>query len=97
MITHTGTRLAKDVRQKYHLLGVEDGDYNPKLYIKSKFVFKNAPEHIEKAIVDFNKAVSTVLRFRRRRRPVPNLTPLSFDLMQFLKENDRKREGRSPK
>ena len=81
----TFTRLEKDIRQIYHLRGAEEsGDYEPKLYIKSDYAFKNARKDIEQAIVDFARAIDRQQRLTRqrvRKKAKTNLTPLRWKLM----------------
>lgn len=89
MITHTQSFLEKDLRIIYYLLDVaNNGDYNTKLYIKSKYVFRLAPEHTHQAITNINKHIHQCLYILRQQKPTPNLTPLSLNIMQYLKYND---------
>ena len=51
MTKGTFSRLEKDIRRIYHLRGAEEsGDYEPKLYIKSDYVFKNARKDIKQGV-----------------------------------------------
>ena len=68
MTKDTFSRLEKDIRRIYHLRGAEEsGDYEPKLYIKSDYAFKNARKDIEQAIVDFARAIDRQQRLTRHR------------------------------
>jgi hypothetical protein len=54
----TFDRLTQDVRRMWALRGLmEEGDYNPSLYIKSNYEFKPAPKHIEDALINFRAGV----------------------------------------
>ena len=92
MISHTFKRLEKDIRRMWALRGSgDDGDYNPSIYLKSKFIFKPAPLHIENAITAFKKSVKhklIQLQKQRLRKPKCNLSPLSLKLMEYLKNNN---------
>ena len=82
MTKGTFTRLEKDIHQIYHLLGAEEsGEYEPRLYIKSEFIFKDARKVIEQAIVDFVRAINKQQQQRLtqqqgRKKAKTNLTPL---------------------
>ena len=48
MTKGTFTRLERDIRRMYHLRDAdENGDYNPKLYLKSDYVFKDASKDVK--------------------------------------------------
>lgn len=92
MTTHTFSRLAKDLRRMYALRNAdEEGNYIPELYLKSDFEFKDASQRIEQGLCNFKLAVRRkllLLRQRRHLKPQLNLSPLSFNLMQYLKNHD---------
>ena len=51
MIHHTFNCLEKYIRRFWALRGSgDDGDFNPSIYLKSDYVFKLAPIHIEQAL-----------------------------------------------
>ena len=69
----------------------EESDHILKLYLKSDYVFKPACKRIEKGLPTFKMAIERKLQLQRNQRhlkPRLNLSPLSFDLMQHLKNND---------
>jgi hypothetical protein len=89
--TKTFERLTEDVRRIYALRDVEDdGNYIPKLYIKSDYRFDPASPDLEKALTSFKKAVlSTQQQLRnRRKRPRRNLSHGNWNLLHFLRKND---------
>ena len=58
MTKGTFSRLENDIRRIHHLRDAEEsGDYNPKLYLKSDYLFKDAPKRIERGISDFAAAI----------------------------------------
>jgi hypothetical protein len=78
MISNTFNRLEKDIRRMWALRGLEDdGDYNPSIYLKSKYEFKMAPRHVEEAMKTFKKSVKERLsqlqqrRLRKKVQPIP--------------------------
>ena len=92
MTKGTFSRLEKDIRRMYHLRGAEEsGDYNPKLYLKSDYVFKNARKGTEQGIADFTRAIDRQQRRihpRIRQKARTNLSPLRWKLMLHLKNHD---------
>lgn len=88
----TFERLGDDIRRMYHMgPPIDDDDYNPKLYIKSGYVFENASEEIEDALSNFSNAIKReqLSLLSRKRKPVCNLTKSQLRLMKFLKDNDK--------
>ena len=68
----------------------EDGNYIPELYLKSDFEFKDTCQGIKLGLCNFKSAVRhklMLLRQRRHLKPQLILSPLSFDLMQHLKNH----------
>ena len=54
MTKETVTGLEKNIRRIYHLRGAEEsGYYDPRLYIKSDYAFKDVRKDIEEVLVDF--------------------------------------------
>ena len=92
MTKGTFARLEKDVRQTYHLRRAEEsGDYEPRLYIKSDYAFKDARKDTEQALVDFKRAINKKQRLTRQRgqkKAKTNLTPLRWKFMLRLKDHD---------
>jgi hypothetical protein len=72
--------------------GLDDnGNYNPSIYLKSKHEFKLASIHIEDAMTTFKKSVKQrplQLQHRRFWKPKCNPSPLSMNLMEYLKCNN---------
>ena len=92
MTTHTFSHLAKDLRRMYALRNAdEEGNYIPELCLKSDYEFKDASQRIEQGLCNFKLAVRCKLLLlcqRRHLKPQLNLSPLSFNLMQYLKNHD---------
>ena len=92
MIHHSFNRLEKYIRRFWALRGSDDnGDYNPSIYLKSDYVFKLAPIHIEQALKAFKLRVKQQLfqlQQQRLQKPNYNLSPLSMNLMEYLKNNN---------
>ena len=73
------------------LKDVEDGNYNPALYIKSKFKFGPATKKIEEEISNFKTTTKNQIIYLQKRhfkQPRCNLSPLQMNLIQFLKDNN---------
>jgi len=89
---NTFSRLSNDVRRIYHLRDSPDqadDEYIKKLYIKSDWKFKAAPDHIEEALHNFERAIKTEQhKLQRRRKPTRNLDASQWNSMEFLRRND---------
>ena len=89
--THTFNRLTADIRRMYHLRDLPDDDnYNPKLYIRSDYKFRETSPAIETAIVNFHNAINTEqLLISQKSKPFRNLTHSQYKLLHFFKDNDQ--------
>ena len=66
MTKGTFFQLKNDVRRIYHLFDAkESGDYDPKLYLKLDYAFKDARKDIEEALVEFKQAIDKQQRQTR--------------------------------
>ena len=92
MTTHTFSRLAKDLRRMYALRNAdEEGNCIPELCLKSDYEFKDTSQRIEQGLCNFKLAVRRKLLLLCQRRQLKtqlNLSPLSFNLMQYLKNHN---------
>ena len=93
-ITASFERLRQDARRiDYVNNKIDDPDappyvYNPKLYLKSEYIFEEPiDEDIEGAINNFERAYRQAQRRYNRRQP-GNLTPRKFKLLHWLFNND---------
>ena len=85
-------RLENDVRRIYTFSKSPpaDDEYDPKMYIKSNFKFKEATPEIEQALKNFKSAfIAEQLATNQRRQSKPNLTSSQHELMLSLKDNDK--------
>ena len=91
-LSSTLDRFANDVRRTHFCCDrplPEDADstYNPKLYIKSTYLFKKASPDIEKCLANLTAALNTAQARYKKGRP-PNLTPRQYSLLVFFKNSD---------
>lgn len=89
-IDKTMARLRRDVRRKAFFYGQPeaDGDYNPKLYIPSKWEPDETCSDIEEKLNGFEQELKNLQDVSRRRRPCSNMSRAQWSLMKLLKKND---------
>ena len=90
-INRTFERFQEDLRWAHHFkfnppANPENRNYNPKLYIKSDFKFKEAPPEIEEAVSNFES--DFMLQRQHLPRQPSNLSNLHYHTMVLLKDHD---------
>ena len=62
-------QLLTDIRRIFALHDAEEsGNYNPKLYLKSNYAFKNARPDIEEAVVNFKQVIEKRKRIAQTKK-----------------------------
>jgi hypothetical protein len=85
-------RLRRDLRIKYFVAsqGLNDGGFNPKLYVKnSEWDPPNAPDIVEEAIDVFETRTSELFHHSRNLHHEPNLTSSELRALRAVKKENR--------
>jgi len=91
-INHTLKEFCRDIRMKYFFADMKlpndvIEDYNPRLYIKSKWEPPEADENVESRLAEFRKLLLQNIK-NKVPKPANNLSRVQYKALKWLKNNN---------